>query len=125
MVCRDLVSTRNRNNSLYGRRSNVRTTFTNQDTNNTQNNTLSYIQALTGIPADAKSNNHHNSTERTTQLATFLSEFRNIFSQPHNMFSQLLNMFSQLLNMFSQPLNMFSQLLNMFSQPLNMFSQTT
>jgi hypothetical protein len=78
MVCRDLVSARNRNNSLYERRSNVRTTFTkqqHQDSDNVQDNTLRYGQAVTDVPADATKNNNHNSTDITTQLTTFLSGF--------------------------------------------------
>jgi hypothetical protein len=77
MVYRDLVSSRNRNNSLYERRSNVRTTLTKkQVSNNAQNNILSYVQAVTGVPADETSNNNHNSTDITTQLTTFLSELK-------------------------------------------------
>jgi phage-related protein len=121
MVHRDLVSARNRNSCLYKHRSNVRTTFIKQQqvNYNGQNNTLSYAQAVTGVPADATNNNNHNSTDITTQLTTFLSEFKNIFSRLLNMFSQLLRVFSQLINVFSQLLSMFGQLLNMFGQPFN------
>jgi hypothetical protein len=45
---------------MYECRSNVRTTLTKQQqqvSNNTQNNTLSYAQPVTGIPAAATSNN--------------------------------------------------------------------
>jgi hypothetical protein len=101
MVCHDLVSARNRNSSLYGRRSNVRTTLVKQQqqkvSNNAQNNTLSYGRAVTGAPADATSNNNHNSADRTTQSTAFLSEFKNMLGQLLNVFSQLLYMISQLL----------------------------
>jgi hypothetical protein len=54
MVYRELVSARNRNSSLHKHRSNIRNTLIKQQevSNNAQNNTLSYAQAVTGIPAD-------------------------------------------------------------------------
>jgi hypothetical protein len=83
MVYRDLVSARKRNNYLYECRSNVRTTLNKQQeevSNNAQNNTLSYARAVTGVPADATSNKKHDSMDITTQLITFFSEFKNMFS---------------------------------------------
>jgi membrane carboxypeptidase/penicillin-binding protein len=83
MVYPDLVSARNRNNSIYEPRSNVRTTLTKQQqqqqqevSNNARNNTLSYGQAVTGVPTDATSNNNHNSTDRITQSTTYLNDVR-------------------------------------------------
>jgi hypothetical protein len=57
-----------------------------------QNNTLSYAQAVTGIPADATGNNTHNSTDITTQLTTFPDEFKNMFSQILNQNSMIPSM---------------------------------
>jgi hypothetical protein len=89
MIYRDIVSARCRNNSLYERWSNVRTTLTNlkQVNNNAQNNTLSNAQAVIGVPTDATSNNNYNSTDITTQSTNFFREFKNLFIQPLNMFS--------------------------------------
>jgi hypothetical protein len=53
MAYRDFLSARNRNNSLYECRRNVRTILTKQQqqqqqvSNNAQNNTLSYAQTVT------------------------------------------------------------------------------
>jgi hypothetical protein len=38
-----------------------------QVSNNEQNNTLSYAQAVTGVPADAPSNSNLNNKDITTQ----------------------------------------------------------
>jgi hypothetical protein len=88
-----------------------------------QNNTLSYAQAVTGVPADAASNNNHNSTDITTQLTTFLGEFKIMFSQLLNTFSQLLNTFSQLLNMFSQLLNQNNMILSKLATVIHKLTQ--
>jgi hypothetical protein len=99
MVYRDLVSAINRNNYMYERRRNIRTTLSKQQvSNNAQNNTWSYAQAVTGVPADATSNNDHNSTNITTQLTTFLSEFKNMFSPLVNQNSMILSMLSPVIN---------------------------
>jgi hypothetical protein len=100
MVYHDLVSARNRNDSLYECRSNVRTTLTKQQqeiSTNAQKNTLSYAQAMTGVPADATSNNN-----RITQLATSFIDFKNIFSQLLNQNSMTLSLLITVINKLTE-----------------------
>jgi predicted PurR-regulated permease PerM len=103
MVYSDLVSTRNKNISLYECRSNVRTTLTKQPhvSNNEQNYILSYAQAVPGLPTDATSNNN-NSADITTQLTTFLNEFKNIFSRLLKQNSMILSMLTTVTNKLAQ-----------------------